>query len=62
MVLLSKKRRVTEDGRTWGGLIQMTGNVGQRVWDTTGIAPGTYSVQFIVDDQVVGNEKLVIEK
>lgn len=42
--------------------IQMTGNVGQRVWDTTGIAPGTYSVQFIVEDQVVRSEKLVIQK
>jgi hypothetical protein len=40
----------------------MNGAQGQRVWDTRGIAPGTYVVQYLRGEVLVHTEKLIIQQ
>jgi hypothetical protein len=35
---------------------------GQRIWDTRGIAPGTYVIQFLRGEVIAHTEKLIIQQ
>jgi hypothetical protein len=49
------------DGRVITSIL-MNGAQGQRVWDTRGIAPGTYVVQYLRGEVLVHTEKLIIQQ
>ncbi len=41
--------------------LQGSGEVGQLMWDTRGIAPGVYSVELLRDGRMERTERLVIQ-
>lgn len=42
--------------------LPMQGPIGQQVWDTRQVAPGSYMVEFRVDGKLLHAEKLIVQQ
>lgn len=42
--------------------LMMNGPQGQQIWDTRGIAPGTYLVRYLRGGELVHAERLIIQQ